>query len=234
MRSLFSAFEGFESIAGPFDIQYRNWAEQNQAGVNYASGRFLSVDTLILREEPVAVDGLIVDIPAGGVGFRRHTVPQGSENGASWSENLLWISPETICVDSNITFHFTPRNKTDRSSNLYSETFIRDEGGFTNLPDSPVDFNNGDYFGDPNLWSRAFNAAWYVNDLLMAALGLVAGDSTPSGFQPDSPEDYEIKVANGKGGSTQDWGPSPERIVISDMRGDFHRDLPSEMMQTLG
>jgi len=59
-----------------------------------------------LREDIIPVDGLIVDLKDGGLGFRNHTIPLGSGQGARWDEDILFVVPETTCVDTNLTLAF--------------------------------------------------------------------------------------------------------------------------------
>lgn len=42
--------------------------------------------------------GLIGEIEADGIGFRNHIMPLDAGDGSEWTEGLLYIQPETVCV----------------------------------------------------------------------------------------------------------------------------------------
>ena len=115
---------------------------------------------------------------------------------------------------------------------LYSNDSTQFEGGFADLSLSSGIFNDGKT-GDPILWSKAANTAWKTNVLAMEALGASNKSSSPDG-RPQDRHDYPLRTSDSKGGSTQDWIPTEEQILIGDLRGEWHRDLPSTMLQDLG
>lgn len=126
------------SIANYFDIQWRQFAQSsrnfNNASVdtNLTVGVYRNVQSVLLNNEIQAVEGLIVDTQVGRIGFRNHTVPLGLAHGASWSEDILFLEPETVCVDTNLTLDYSH----DSSNVVYpdSDFHITDHGGFVNLP----------------------------------------------------------------------------------------------------
>lgn len=58
-----------------------------------------------------------------------------------WTEGLLWIEPETVCVPTNLTLDYA---LPDRVNVAAIDTFLTDRGAFLNLTrDYPfVDFND--------------------------------------------------------------------------------------------
>jgi hypothetical protein len=67
----------------------------------------------------VLVEGLVVDTrDGGGVGFRNHSVPVEASNGATWTEDLLWVRPVTSCVNTNLTFLIHAVDQFDLSATL--------------------------------------------------------------------------------------------------------------------
>ena len=99
-----------QSVSSIFDIQWRNQFKAfdgyGESGWYLKSG-YRQVDILILESTIQLVDGLIVDAKKGGIGFRNHTAPATfHEYGTTWTEDILFIEPETQCVDLNVTFDF--------------------------------------------------------------------------------------------------------------------------------
>ncbi|GAB1313308.1 hypothetical protein MFIFM68171_03518 [Madurella fahalii] len=99
------------TISGFFDIQYRHYMTAMDPrisnGSGYQMGLFRFVESLILDTGFRVIEGLVVDLNDGGVGFRNHSLPLGFPNGVSWSEDLLFIEPETVCVDTNLALEYT-------------------------------------------------------------------------------------------------------------------------------
>lgn len=91
--------EQSETVSSIFDIQWRSYTTQQGQDVNNGStflvGGYRQLTTLILDDAIEAVEGLIVNTISGGIGFRNHTIPSGIPLGATWTEDLLFIEPET-------------------------------------------------------------------------------------------------------------------------------------------
>lgn len=119
--------------------------------------RSLALDNAIL-----VVEGLVVDAVNGGVGFRNHTVPLGFKHGATWVEDLLFIEPETSCVDTNLTLNNTVNN-TDLSAS--GALFLTDRGGFINLNKTHPDVDYEDDWRTTRIPQSAYRAAWAHNAL---------------------------------------------------------------------
>ncbi|KAI9883072.1 MAG: hypothetical protein M1823_005164 [Watsoniomyces obsoletus] len=174
------------TIAGFFDMEYRAYIQtrelpqklpgENQTrdpmydrGEPRTAARFSSYQSLALNNRTDVVEGLVVDTRSGGVGFRNHTAPRSpGPAGMAWEEDLLWLEPETVCVNSNLTVEFSLpfRGSFDRDSAL-----LTDRGGFVNLTrDYPyIDLNHTQ--AQPQLYGRAWKAASINNMNLMRYFG---------------------------------------------------------------
>ncbi|KAF9891016.1 hypothetical protein FE257_005273 [Aspergillus nanangensis] len=160
-----------ETVSSIFDLQYRTFVR----GVDaysvlgwYAKPYYRHLEVLILGEEVQVVEGLIVDMEGGGIGLRNHTVPQSAlEYGASWSEDLLFIQPETECVPLNLTIDFEfPAD--GQTSLLTVDPAVVDHGGLSSLsipgPSMIPSVNGQDGL---DLRARAYQAAWLNNFLTL-------------------------------------------------------------------
>ena len=128
-----------DTIAGIWDIEWRSYRYREDIseipmnnGSRYLTGLYKVFQTTALNEEATAVEGLIVDPSNAGIGFRNHTLPPEFVTNASWSEDLLFTTPETACIPLNLTLDFTIGNKTDTSTPL-SDLRITDRGGFVSI-----------------------------------------------------------------------------------------------------
>lgn len=101
-------------------------------GSRYLVGIYKIFQATALNEYATVVEGLVVDPSNAGIGFRNHTLPPKSVTNASWSEDLLFVTPETACVPLNLTLDFTIGNKTHASTPL-SNLKIIDRGGFVSI-----------------------------------------------------------------------------------------------------
>ena len=163
-----------QSVSSIFDIQWRSQFKAldgySESGWYLKSG-YRQVDILILDSTIQLVDGLIVDAKNGGIGFRNHTAPATfHEYGTTWTEDILFIEPETQCVDLNITFDFElSQNNTSRLTPR--KLALVDHGGFSALPRTSPDLSipkNGNGQGHLDLRERAYKAAWANNFLTLA------------------------------------------------------------------
>lgn len=209
-EKLASGSEG-TTIAGPKDIQFRNFFyyqnQSTQASSNetIAVGLTRPMQYLLLNTGYMVIEGLVVDPIDGGVGIRNHTVPIGLELGGTWQENLLWIQPETVCTANNFSIHFPfgnnyvneyyPTNVEDLSGadlDGSPNRYLRDDGAFTNLnwtiPSPRWDILGPDSVWNtsgpiPNLEQRAFIAAWWNNYYAARALGISENSTSYVGKQ---------------------------------------------------
>jgi len=94
---------------------------------------FRALSSNILDDSMYLIDGLVVDMGSGGVEFRKHTAPAGLQYGAEWDEDILFLQPETACVNTNMTpeMQVSPLNATPNSSS--PGAYLVDRGGFVNI-----------------------------------------------------------------------------------------------------
>jgi hypothetical protein len=155
------------SVSSLFDIQWRTYS--NESDGNSILGWFLQagfrqLTEVILDGKVEAIEGLIVDMVGGGVGFRNHTAPfPPLLYGSTWTEDILFIEPETQCVNLNITIDFIlPDGSTAIGG--FTSLNITDRGGLSGLNRIRPSFDtspNGQT--DLNLEQRAYTAAWFNN-----------------------------------------------------------------------
>jgi len=112
LKEIYTSGTGNDTtVSNFFDIQYRQYSFVSSPDFNngstYGIGAFQFIETLLLNELYLPVEGLIVDTIHGGIGFRNHTFPPGFQYHVVWTEDILFIEPETVCVDTNLTINFT-------------------------------------------------------------------------------------------------------------------------------
>ncbi|KAK3294112.1 uncharacterized protein B0H64DRAFT_462604 [Chaetomium fimeti] len=163
-----------ESVSSIFDIQWRSQFNTTDGFGEfgwYMKSGYRQVEILVLDPTIQLVDGLIVDSKNGGIGFRNHTAPiPFHEYGSTWTEDILFIEPETQCVDLNVTFDF--RLSQDSTNLLGPRNWaLVDRGGFSDLPRVSPDLEvpgDGNGQGHLDLRERAYKAAWANNFLTLA------------------------------------------------------------------
>ena len=168
------------TVSNFFDIQWRALTLRSQKyvdnGTGYPVDLFRMVDSLVLTDAYKVVEGLVVDAHQGGVGFRNHTIPSGLATGslgAEWSEDLLFIEPESVCVDTNLTLDFTTVSGNSNYTNGVKGLAIVDHGGFANLLlDEYPQYDHPNAQNNPDLWRRAYKAAVLNNVYTMFYLNL--------------------------------------------------------------
>ena len=164
-----SGTQNATTLSNFFDIQYRQYMTAQDPiannGSDYQVGAFRFIESLILSDGFQAVEGLIIDFGNGSVGFRNHAFPKDFPNGVLWSEDLLFIEPETVCVDTNLTFDYTVSIAFgNRSvSTTVNDFVLTDRGGFSNLNHEYPEVNITDAQENPDLRGRAYKAAWINN-----------------------------------------------------------------------
>ncbi len=171
-----------EPVSSIFDIQWRthlNASDPFSTLGSYLRSATRPISTLILEPGLHVVEGVIVDTIGGGIGFRNHTGPTTKNKyGSTWSEDILFVEPETQCVNLNFTFNFELKESdgTDVAVEV-SGLYIKDEGGFSALnrkaPVSsllyPPSYNGQ---GEISLRDRAYKAAWLNNYMTLVYFNL--------------------------------------------------------------
>jgi hypothetical protein len=154
------------TVSNFFDIEWRQLTttsgETYDNGTAYAVGAFRQLDSVLLWDDYRPVEGLVVDAKGGGIGFRNHTVPTGLTRKASWSEDLLFIEPETVCVDTNTTLDYTITSNLS-SNSLFVGYRLTDRGGFADLSHDRPWYDKNNSQANPDLWRRAYKSAWFNN-----------------------------------------------------------------------
>lgn len=155
-----------ETVSSFFDIRWRTTVAMQDIHINnntdFRVGAYRNLQSLALGNRIDVVEGLIVDTVSGGVGFRNHTVPIGLPHGVTWQEDILFMTPETTCVDTNLTLDYTVLNGNQSMSTI---VVLTDRGGFVNATPNQtvVDYQNSQK--DPDLYTRAYIAAHLHNYL---------------------------------------------------------------------
>ena len=163
------------TVASALDIHYRSFINYNNQtepsesenvrwfdeGRPRTQGRFRYLQSFVLNNKDEAVEGLIVsttDRP--GIGFRNHTLPTDSTLGYTWSEELLWLEPETACTNLNITYEYTMPVPSDYEydSNSMPTGRLVDRGGIVDLPMEYPLLDHEPTQSNAQLLSRS----WYV------------------------------------------------------------------------
>ncbi|KAL4738779.1 hypothetical protein BDV11DRAFT_215666 [Aspergillus similis] len=169
------------TVASIFDMQYRmyrNSTDQYSKLGWYTKPDYRTMSVQILEDKAKLVEGLITDLQDGGIGFRNHTAPNVTlKYGASWTEDILFIEPETECVPLNLSIHaITPPSSFN--GRFLENVSLVDEGGFADLSQTPPGSTataNGQ--GELDLKGRAYRAAWLNNYYTMVFLNITDGDS---------------------------------------------------------
>lgn len=173
---MFKSYSQNSTIAGLLDIQYRSWSRATSkmfdGGKRFVAGKYRRIESLIASRKYVFVEGLIVDMISGGIGFRNHTVPSQHENTVNWSEDILWIAPDISCQRLNLTYEFILPGVRDLS-------LVADES-FTSI-DLETERK---LFADvsiqqPNVAQRAEDSVWLHNKILKENPDLLKWIITP-------------------------------------------------------
>lgn len=166
-------------VAGAFDIEYRSFFQASDLPAmfgydehtkpNIDDGRkrtqatFRMYESLISEEQVRIVEGLVVNANVGGIGFRNHTVPINPEKRSEWTESLLWIQPETVCVSTNLSIEYTISGDPSRRMTV----LVTDRGGFFHLTKNSSFINLDDAQNRPELFARAHAGATCNNSNFM-------------------------------------------------------------------
>ncbi|OAX82468.1 hypothetical protein ACJ72_03186, partial [Emergomyces africanus] len=161
------------TVSSLFDIEWRTYGIRTEPDVNngskYLVGDYRQAGVMALNDAYDIVEGLIVDTKNGGIGFRNHTTPSPLPHGSEWSEDLLFVEPHTVCIDTNLTMDFSiPFSGINQFENLV----LTDRGGFVNLNTSYPTYDRLDSQTDPDFFGRAYKAAYLNNVLTMVYFNL--------------------------------------------------------------
>lgn len=200
-------------IAGPLELGYRNYYQRADQYVDNGDvdivGSVQPLQSFLLDDQYRVIEGLIVDTINGGIGFRNHSLPIEMQLGAEWTEDILWVTPETACTSVNFSLHFSISKDYFYTTN---NGYMRDDGGFANLENEmPMPGWNGpddewqNVFGaSPDLQQRSHTLAWWNNQFTAKALN-ISSSSVGERFE-EGLSNY-AKLA------------SPTSVTVSDMNG---------------
>jgi hypothetical protein len=177
-----------ETVAGPFDIQYRSYMKSTiddikgknrgpsvDNGTGRVVGTYQPLSSLVLSDAVLPVEGLIVDMISGGIGFRNHSAPAFRAFGAAWTEDILFVVPDTVCVNTNTTLDFhIARTRTEdilARSGIFKPELV-DMGGFVDLNKTYPLWYPEDPQVNPNLYYRAYRGAWLQNAYSMLLMNV--------------------------------------------------------------
>lgn len=166
------------TVSNFFDIEWRQLTTTKNQDYNqgrpFAVNLFRQVDSLALDNSIRLIEGLIVDTKSGGIGFRNHTVPQPPDRNVTWQEDILFIEPLTSCVNTNLTIDYTYSMSREDSSSTFNIFDLRltDRGGFVNSRRGPPEYDYSNPQKQPDLWGRAYFAAYANNFATMAYLNV--------------------------------------------------------------
>lgn len=129
------------SVSSIFDIQSRYTSTSQTIdssnpvdnGTGYPVSQLRPIQSLITDRGYHLVEGLVIDMQVGGLGFRNHTAPPWRPLGSEWSEDLLFIEPVTRCVDLNLTIDYQIAESLQDGNGRYTGIALTDRGGFSNL-----------------------------------------------------------------------------------------------------
>ncbi|KAK2861089.1 hypothetical protein FQN49_004553 [Arthroderma sp. PD_2] len=181
---LFTSGNVSATVSSLFDIEWRIFRESHQISYNvrgsaYSQAVYRHLFKFIVKQDITIVEGLIVDTETGRIGFRNHTVPIGNAMDAEWTEDILFIEPETQCVNTNTTLEYelSESGHYDTALKSISSIALVDHGGFTNLSQVEPDVDSTDFQEDPRLYDRAYSLAWHYNMLTMLYLNVTTNGS---------------------------------------------------------
>jgi hypothetical protein len=172
----------------PFEIQFRQYmtfATDGKSALRSTNvtGDFFMLDSVLFGDKLDLREGVIIDGINGGIGFRNHTVPVGPSTkfGATWTEELLWIEPETVCADTNWTIEYsmqlTPLSPylLDQSRDLA----LLNRGGFEDPREASFPwYDKTNPQSNADLNGRAHMAAWMFGLRISQLLSLNTSNSS--------------------------------------------------------
>lgn len=173
------------TISNYFDIEWRQLTRTNNShvdnGTEFPVGMFSQIDSVLLNDVVKPIEGLIVNAKSGGVGFRNHTIPTGIPNGATWTEDILFVEPLTACVDTNLTLDFAITTNITSFTAGVIDLVLTDHGGFASLNRTYPEYNRDNPQADPDLVGRAYKGAWLNNAYTMMYLNVTNPNNSTTG-----------------------------------------------------
>lgn len=205
-----------DTIAGIFDLEYRtfvNAGEKKEPPLNDSSvwvdqgrlrtqGRFQYYQQFLLNSKIEAIEGLIVSTSdSPGIGFRNHTLPPPSQHKYIWTEEILWLEPETVCTDLNVTYDYPLHEDYSEVNRKAGGANLTDRGGLANNPGLSTDVNLKPTQANVRLRERSWAGAVYTNYLLKEFLNVTRQGSQVGKSYPIA----DIKECDS-------WKPAPSKL----------------------
>ncbi|KAL6236188.1 hypothetical protein BDW75DRAFT_250345 [Aspergillus navahoensis] len=179
------------SVSSIFDIQWPSWSWTSLSANNQTSISNVSLpsDPSYNEQYPIGIyrqisTGLVVDTQNGGVGFRNHSAPPLTTYGSTWSEDLLFIQPVSSCVDTNLTLDYAILEENVLSTYRRTPMTLTDRGGFSHLNTTYPEWDLAGVQTNPQLWERAYQAAWLSNVFAMSKFNVA---NASLGSDPNKP-----------------------------------------------
>ncbi|KAF2275033.1 uncharacterized protein EI97DRAFT_459669 [Westerdykella ornata] len=212
------------TVSSIFDIQWRTYKTipENEYGwkgnTTRIVGDYRHLSQMVLNDRWDVVDGLVVDTKTGGIGFRNHTVPTPTPYGSAWEEDILFIDPETACVDLNITLDFALQDPDE----IYVDYLVlTDRGGFADMNKAMPWFDANKTWENADLKGRAKLAGWLANALTMVYLNVTNPKSEryTKAFQYLESEVNKTFPLETKGLGS--FRPRHDQLMLKETYGDF-------------
>lgn len=233
------------TVSNYFDTQWRRYITTSSSflnnGTTYLVGAFRNMQSLILNNTTQPVEGLVVDTIGGGVGLRNHTVPPGFQYGVTWVEDLLFIEPETVCVDTNLKLDFTI---VSANNTVIKGIVLTDRGGFVNLNQTYPEPDLSNPQMNPDLFGRAYKAAWLNNALTAVYYNVTNPANHTAGIQAFSCLNSDINKTftipyNSFGGPPSGYDslvltPTFGNYLSDSMSGVANASDPAEILNPFG
>ncbi|EGE81766.1 hypothetical protein BDDG_04709 [Blastomyces dermatitidis ATCC 18188] len=205
------------TVSSLWDIEWRSYGIGRENDVNNGSrflvGDYRQAGVLALNNAYDNVEGLIVDTKNGGIGFRNHTTPSPLPYGSEWSEDLLFVEPHTVCIDTNLTMDFEISfSGTSTIQNLV----LTDRGGFVDLNTDYPTYDRFNSQSDPDLRGRAHKAAYLNNALTMIYLNV--SNPRTKNLEPFSYMNSEMNKAFPLEGNIRAY---PDRFLTNQNFGSY-------------
>ncbi|KAF2762880.1 hypothetical protein EJ05DRAFT_18244 [Pseudovirgaria hyperparasitica] len=179
----FTSYSKVSTVASIFDLQYRFWKRSFSANIDsnqpYVSGLYRQVNNLIpLGYGTMLIEGNVVDMEHGGIGYRNHSAPEVS---ATWEEDILWVAPDLSCASTNLSFEMTLQPGDDPDDFPLTDVELVDDGGFSNMWSGDLkSISQG--IESLDVQTRATEVAQVQNKLLSMIFNIT--DPTTSGRYP--------------------------------------------------
>lgn len=189
-----------KSVSSLFDIRarYYTWARKskdpnavnlvNDDGSTYLQAHYREVASIIMERKVSLIEGLVVNMENGGIGFRNHSAPPVIPFGSEWSEDILFIEPESACVDTNLTLDFMlPKYSESGLASNVLNLALTDRGGFANHEKDMPKVDKSNTQKNPNLYERAYLGAWINNAMTMFFMNV----TNPNNLSDPNTKAYE-------------------------------------------